>query len=756
LFADGRIRFDYGPGTAFQLSPTVGISSGKRFTYQLLAAYDSIAVLASARSVEWIPQNSIVDLGAYEFRGSSLDALPVTVLGSTPGAVHDSGLILAETSQIKLLLSEPLEQVGALSSSLFELRSDGGNGLFDDANDSIYVLAFSYIEGTTELILALPPGQVLGTGRYRLTIISQASSGLRDYAGLALDGDGNGAVGGNYVRTFTTIINQPPTLSLNGSLPPIQEDVLEGNHAGLLVASLLQGTFSDIDGPKSGLAVTQVDETHGRWQFALTAGNWQWIVPQLTDSRVLLLSADTTTRIRFLPSTDFYGHAGNLTYRGWDGSDGLANGTSILPAALVTNSLSPTVMVASQVVQAVNDAPAFTIVQSNLVTDEDAGDVLFTTWLGSMSPGPAEQDALTFVIDSVSNSDLFSILPTISPTGELRFTPAVNAFGSAMLELHVADAELSSSRQTLTITIAPVNDPPSDLAIASNIISENLPAGTLIGTLSATDIDSLAGHSFRLVSGAGDDDNAAFTVNGSELRTARKLDFESRSQLSIRVQTADSHGATAEKILTIAVKDLLEIEAIIVGDGSTQRSIVNQVRIVLDGLAQIDTGAFVVTQRGANGGIVPTTPIVSTNTIPGKTVITLLFEDSTYVDAVGSLKDGNYDLTISGALIYRQDSAVAENWLDADQDGLPGGSRFFGRDVNNQPVAADAFFRMLGDSDGDRDVDAQDNARFSLTYRKTRTSTGFNPNFDFDSDGDVDAQDYAAFSLRFRKTLPPQ
>ncbi|MCC6510307.1 MAG: right-handed parallel beta-helix repeat-containing protein, partial [Pirellulaceae bacterium] len=127
LFADGRIRFDYGPGTAFQLSPTVGISSGNRFTYQLLAAYDSIAVLASARSVEWIPQSSIVDLGAYEFRGSSLDVLPVTVLGSTPGAVHDSGLILAEISQIKLLLSEPLEQVGALSSSLFELRSDGGN-----------------------------------------------------------------------------------------------------------------------------------------------------------------------------------------------------------------------------------------------------------------------------------------------------------------------------------------------------------------------------------------------------------------------------------------------------------------------------------------------------------------------------------------------------------------------------------------------------------------------------------------------------
>ena len=69
--------------------------------------------------------------------------------------------------------------------------------------------------------------------------------------------------------------------------------------------------------------------------------------------------------------------------------------------------------------------------------------------------------------------------------------------------------------------------------------------------------------------------------------------------------------------------------------------------------------------------------------------------------------------------------------------------------------ATDEFFRLFGDSDGDRDVDGQDYGRFALTFLKSVGTAGFNSALDFDGDGDVDGRDYGNFGRRFLKTLPP-
>lgn len=68
-------------------------------------------------------------------------------------------------------------------------------------------------------------------------------------------------------------------------------------------------------------------------------------------------------------------------------------------------------------------------------------------------------------------------------------------------------------------------------------------------------------------------------------------------------------------------------------------------------------------------------------------------------------------------------------------------------------VAADAFFRRFGDSDGDRDVDGQDYGRFGLTFLKPSSESSFNPTFDFDGDNDVDGQDYSRFGRRYLRPL---
>jgi hypothetical protein len=102
-----------------------------------------------------------------------------------------------------------------------------------------------------------------------------------------------------------------------------------------------------------------------------------------------------------------------------------------------------------------------------------------------------------------------------------------------------------------------------------------------------------------------------------------------------------------------------------------------------------------------------------------------------------SLKDGEYQLTVYGNKVR---DAVTQEALDGDGDQLPGGNYLFGA------LAADNFFRKFGDSDGDRDVDSLDLARFRQSYLAPANYKWY---FDFDGDGDVDSLDLARFRLRY-------
>ena len=61
----------------------------------------------------------------------------------------------------------------------------------------------------------------------------------------------------------------------------------------------------------------------------------------------------------------------------------------------------------------------------------------------------------------------------------------------------------------------------------------------------------------------------------------------------------------------------------------------------------------------------------------------------------------------------------------------------------------DAFFRLFGDSDGDRDVDWQDRDLFRSAFGKRAGEAGYLWYFDFDGDGDVDGHDNGQFDRRF-------
>jgi autotransporter-associated beta strand protein len=101
-------------------------------------------------------------------------------------------------SQIAVTFSEEPNPIDARATANYELRR-AVNGVFDDSDDVVYKLTPQYTLGS-DLVQLYIAGGPLPAGTYRLIV--RGTTSIHDLAGLKLDGDGNGAAGGDYVRTF--------------------------------------------------------------------------------------------------------------------------------------------------------------------------------------------------------------------------------------------------------------------------------------------------------------------------------------------------------------------------------------------------------------------------------------------------------------------------------------------------------------------------------------------------------------------------
>jgi VCBS repeat-containing protein len=132
---------------------------------------------------------------------------------------------------------------------------------------------------------------------------------------------------------------------------------------------------------------------------------------------------------------------------------------------------------------------------------------------------------------------------------------------SYAVTVNVTDASLAGSTPVtvgFTLTVTDVNEIPTDIALSVNTVAENAPTGTTIGTLSTTDVDAGDTFTYSLVSGTGDADNAAFTIDGSTLKTAASFNFETKSGYTVRVRSTDANGLFTEKAFVISVTDANE------------------------------------------------------------------------------------------------------------------------------------------------------------------------------------------------------
>jgi Zn-dependent metalloprotease len=332
---------------------------------------------------------------------------------------------------------------------------------------------------------------------------------------------------------------------------------------------------------------------------------------------------------------------------------------------------------------------------------------------------------------------------TIKSDGTIDYQPTDDFFGSDSFEYTVTDADGLSSTAVVNVAVNEVNDAPNDLTLSANSIAENTNTDSAveIGLLSGSDVDS-SSFTYDLVSGTGDSDNGLFQIVGDSLQVKPgvTLDYETTPQYTVRVEVSDGE-LTFEKQLTIDVIDRVEVADLMVGDGTSQRSMLENLVITFDGLVNIDSGAFALLKRGTSGGNVNV--ITDIENTPTQTIVKLLFSGS-FVESSGSLSDGNYQLTIDGSKI--QSTSTGE-FLDGDEDGIAGGDFVFG------DVEEDGLFRFFGDVDGDRLSSSLDLLRFRQAFGSQAGEDNFDERFDKDKDDLISSLDLLNFRQNFGNRL---
>ena len=135
----------------------------------------------------------------------------------------------------------------------------------------------------------------------------------------------------------------------------------------------------------------------------------------------------------------------------------------------------------------INHTPQFTKGPNQSVNEEAVTTVV--GWATNILAGPPDEagQVLDFIVSN-NNNALFSVQPVIAADGTLSFTPAADTVGVATVTVQIHDngstaffGDDTSDAQTFTITVVPVNDPPSFTKGSDQTVLEDAGAQTVAG-----------------------------------------------------------------------------------------------------------------------------------------------------------------------------------------------------------------------------------------------------------------------------------
>jgi len=292
------------------------------------------------------------------------------------------------------------------------------------------------------------------------------------------------------------------------------------------------------------------------------------------------------------------------------------------------------------------------------------------------------------------------------------------AAGTHSVTVRATNTAGTSAVRTFTITVLDVNEAPVGLALSRNHVMEQCAPGTLVGLISATDPDRGERLTYRL----DDDAGGRFQINGNrlEVRDGSLLDAEAATSHDVVLRVTDAGGLSLARMFTINVTKANPLLSFDVQRGAVQRSYVRYLDLVFadaEGIADMIAGNRVrLTRYGLNG------------------------TGGRNVGLRGVLRTEGPQLTFDFGSRGLTTNGYYKITLDLDADGSFETQRF--------------FYRLQGDVNGDRTVDAADRDLVSAAIGQI----GPNLEADVDGNGSVTVRDRniarSAQGRRLTATLP--
>ena len=176
-----------------------------------------------------------------------------------------------------------------------------------------------------------------------------------------------------------------------------------------------------------------------------------------------------------------------------------------------------------------------------------------------MSATDADLNKITFAGASSNSNVTVAVNDSL-----LTLYPAANWHGTTVITIIAVDngPRTLTDSESFILTVRPVNDAPTALALDPDTVRENIPSGMHVGFFTATDVDTGETFTYNLISGNGsnDADNDKFLIINDTLRTSAMFDYESNDTLVIRVQVKDIGGLSYQTSKMVFVKDVPEPE----------------------------------------------------------------------------------------------------------------------------------------------------------------------------------------------------
>jgi gliding motility-associated-like protein len=202
-----------------------------------------------------------------------------------------------------------------------------------------------------------------------------------------------------------------------------------------------------------------------------------------------------------------------------------------------------------------NDVPT-AIYLSNATTYEDATVGTFLGQFSSEDEDVVDSYTYSFV---AGNGDADNASFTVS--NDSLFTNElfdVNVQNGYTIRIKSEDLGFLAAEEVFTIFINNSNNPPTSIHLSNNEIDEHLFAGTIIGDLTTSDVDTGDVFQYHLIAGVGADDNANFSINGNVLVINLEANYEVKNSYSILLLTTDGNGGDYSQVVTIHILNVNE------------------------------------------------------------------------------------------------------------------------------------------------------------------------------------------------------